>query len=425
MTESPATLPPWAARQAAVCLGILEQTIARVQQGEPADRALRAVMGDQKKYGSRDRRLFADTLFAWFRWRGAVAELPLARGLCTAWFLDARPWPPALEAVLLDLHLTVPDPLPDTTPLPERKSRAETVFNLQLPPLTTWLPPWIIEETADWTTPESLLETFITRPPAWLRVDHAARAELHDALLADGAAWAGDASPNAYAFDEPAKIHAWMHKHPDVMEIQDIASQQVARLCAPQPGQSWWDACCGAGGKSLQLLDESGRDLDLTCTDRREHVLREISRRGRKHGLARTRRYTLDLLKDPELPNIPFDGILVDAPCSGQGTWARNPDAPWRTAERDIRQYSRRQLKMLETVAPALKPGGRLVYAVCALTRSETTDVVQAFLTTRPAFTLTPVPHPLTGEPTNGTVRILPAQGSGDGMFIAVFTKNK
>jgi 16S rRNA (cytosine967-C5)-methyltransferase len=422
MTDS-SSLPPWASRQAAVCLSLLERAIQRVQQGEPADRALRAVMGDQKKYGSRDRRLFGDALFAWFRWYGAVRDIPLARGLCVAWYLDARPWAPALQAILLDLGLPCPDALDDATPVAERKTAAETAFGLTLTDPSAWLPEWIAPETADWTTPADLLNTFISRPPAWLRVDHAAREELHEALLADGAVWGGEASPNAYAFDDPGKIHAWLQKHGDVLEIQDIASQQVARLCAPASGQSWWDACCGAGGKSLQLLDESGRNLDLTCTDRREHVLREISRRGRKHGLARTRRYALDLLKDPELPNIPFDGILVDAPCSGQGTWARNPDAPWRTEERDIRQYARRQIKMLETVAPALKPGGKLVYAVCALTRSETTDVVKAFLTACPALALTPVPHPLTGEPTDGQVRILPAQGPGDGMFIAVFSK--
>ncbi|MCC5845536.1 MAG: RsmB/NOP family class I SAM-dependent RNA methyltransferase [Verrucomicrobia bacterium] len=419
----PPDLPPWASRQAAVCLSLLERAIQRVQQGEPADRALRAVMGDQKKYGSRDRRLFGDALFAWFRWYGAVREIPMARALCVAWYLDARPWVPALQAILNDLDLPCPEPVPENTPLAERKTLAEAAFGLSLSPVESWLPEWVFDETKAWTTPEALLNIFISRPPTWLRVDGEARTELHDALLADGAVWAGEAAPNAYAFDDPGKVHAWLHKHADVLEVQDIASQQVVRLCAPAAGQSWWDACCGAGGKSLQLLDESGRDLDLTCTDRREHVLREISRRGRKHGLARTRRYVLDLLKDPELPNIPFDGILVDAPCSGQGTWPRNPDAAWRTEERDIRQYSRRQLKMLEAVSPALKVGGRLVYSVCALTRSETTDVVEAFLITRPGFKLTPVAHPLTGEPTDGRVQILPGQGPGDGMFIAVFAK--
>lgn len=422
MTDS-AALPAWASRQAAVCLSLLERSIQRVQQGEPADRALRAVIGDQKKHGSRDRRLFADSLFAWFRWYGAVRDIPLARGLCVAWYLDARPWVPALQAILQDLGIPCPDTLNEDTSLAERKSSAEAVFGLTLAGLSAWLPEWVVRETADWSTAEALLNTFVSRPPAWLRVDHAARASLHKPLLADGAVWGGEASPNAYAFDDPGKIRAWLHAHGDSLEVQDIASQQVARLCAPAPGQSWWDACCGAGGKSLQLLDESGRNLDLTCTDRREHVLREISRRGRKHGLARTRRYALDLLKAPELPNIPFDGILVDAPCSGQGTWARNPDAAWRTQERDIRQYARRQLKMLETVAPALKSGGKLVYAVCALTRSETTGVVNGFLDAVPGFTLSATPHPLSGEPTDGQVRILPSQGPGDGMFIAVFIK--
>jgi 16S rRNA (cytosine967-C5)-methyltransferase len=88
----------------------------------------------------------------------------------------------------------------------------------------------------------------------------------------------------------------------------------VVRICDPQAGQKWWDACCGNGGKSLQLLDQAERNLDLTCTDRREEVLKELTRRGRRYGLSKVRRYALDLLKnDFQLPNVSFDGILPNA----------------------------------------------------------------------------------------------------------------
>lgn len=419
-----ATLPPWAARQASIALAILENVVGEVQQGQAADRGLRRILADQKKYGSRDRRFFGDLLFAWFRWRGAVAELPLALGACVAWYLDGREWPPALLALLEDLKRPVPEVLPENTAPTERKTAAETAFSLELPPVQAWLPDWVEAETAHVCPLEEMLAAFLHRPPTWLRLDREERTTLHDALIADGAEWAGERSPSAYAFRDPGKVHHWLQTHPDSVEIQDLASQQVARVCAPQPGQSWWDACCGAGGKSLHLLDESGRNLDLTCTDRREDALKEIARRGRRHGLARTRRYALDLLKSPILPNIAFDGILLDAPCSGQGTWSRNPDAPWRTALKDIRQHARRQLRMLETVAPALKSGGHLVYAVCSLTRSETLDVVAAFLKDHAEFQLTPMGHPLSGAPTDGQILIAPDQELGDGMFIARFVKS-
>ena len=423
MTSSPTDLPPWANRQAALTLGILEKVALKVSDGEPADRMLRRIIGDKKKYGSRDRRLFGDVVFTWFRWHGVVGGLPLARGLCVAWYLDATPWPPALSAILLDMGISEPDPLPPETPLQERKAAAEAVFDTTLPDLQHWVPDWVAKETAHLGPLEDRLHEILHRPPTWLRVDRQEQPALHEALLADGAAWAGDADPCAYAFDNPGKVHAWLQKHAEAIEIQDLASQQVARICDPAPESSWWDACAGAGGKALHLLDRSGRNMELTCTDKREQILSEITRRGRQHGLARVRRYALDLLKNPELPNLTFDGILLDAPCSGAGTWSRAPDTLWRTSEKDVQQLSRRQVRMLEAVLPPLKPGGKLIYAVCSLLQSETHGVIDAFLAAHPELTLVPTPHPLTGAATDGKIVITPTESKGDGMFIANMIK--
>lgn len=421
MSDPSPSLPKWAGRQAAILLGMLETVVERVQQGEAADRVLHTLIANKKQYGSRDRRLFGDAVFTWFRLRGAVADLPLARGLCVAWHLDARPASPAISAILQDIGWPDRAPLAPGLPLAERKAATEAAFELTLPDITAWIPPWVAELSIAPGTAMDRVEELLERPPTWLRVDLNARENLHEALLADGAVWAGETSPEAYAFTEPGKVRAWLQQHGDALEVHDLASQQVARLCAPAPGESWWDACCGAGGKSLHLLDLSGRTLDLTCTDRRGHILKELTKRGRRHGLANTRRYELDLLEKPELPNIAFDGILLDAPCSGAGTWSRSPDALWRTSEADIRQHGRRQARMLETVSPALKPGGRLVYSVCSLTRPETLEVVDGFLASHPGFQLQATPHPLTGEPTDGRIVITPVQSKGDGMFVAVF----
>jgi 16S rRNA (cytosine967-C5)-methyltransferase len=111
--------------------------------------------------------------------------------------------------------------------------------------------------------------------------------------------------------------------------------------------------------------------------------------------------------------------VLVDAPCSGVGTWARNPDARWRTDEKSIRSAAKRQRAILSHAATAVRPGGRLVYAVCTITRAETIDVVEAFNAQQPDFELVPFPHPLTGIETAGTVFIEPWQARCGAMFIA------
>lgn len=418
-------LPAWAPRQAAVVLAMLEATEEGVRGGQPADRVINQLIAGNKKYGSRDRRLIRDAVFCWFRWHGAVGNLPLVRGLCAAWALENRDWPPAMQAMLSELEWSAPDPREGETDPEAQKAAVENAFGISLSPVEEWLPAWWKTQTEHLGPFADRLQEHFQRPPTWLRVDGAAREALHEDLIKDGAEWAGEKAPLAYAFENPGKVNAWLKSRSDVVEVQDLSSQQVVRICDPKPGQTWWDACCGNGGKSLQLLDAAERNLDLTCTDRREDVLKELTRRGRRHGLSKVRRYALDLLKpDVQLPNLPFDGILLDAPCSGTGTWSRNPDAPWRTEASDVQQGHRRQLKLLNAVAPALRDGGILVYAVCSLCKTETLDVVEAFLGSSPDLKLLPFEHPLSGEQTDGTLSLLPKDTRADGMFIAKFRKS-
>jgi 16S rRNA (cytosine967-C5)-methyltransferase len=424
-------LPAWAPRQGAVILAMLEAVEAGVRESQPADRVLHKLLAGNKKYGSRDRRVISNAVFSWFRWHGAVGEHPLAKGLIAAWALEEVEWPPALLAIAEELGWS-PERLCEetvsaaetSTPLPERKTKVEALLSLQLTPVEAWLPGWWREETTHLGPFEDRLAEHVNRPPTWLRIDQDLQPVLHDSLLEDGAAWAGEAAPCAYAFSKPGSIKRWLDEHPKGIEIQDLASQQVARVCAPSPGQNWWDACAGSGGKSLHLLDLAEKNLDLTCTDKRDTALRNLVKRARAHGLGKLRHYELDLTsKDLQAPNLPLDGILVDAPCTGTGTWSRNPDGAWRTEEKDVRQAARRQLAMLENVSGSVPEGKVLVYAVCSLTRSETREVVDTFCSTVPGFELDPFPHPLSGALTDGTVTLLPGDLQADGMFIARFIR--
>ncbi len=416
-------LPSWAPRQAALLLEILEQVVEAVREGHPADRTLHGILSKQRKFGSRDRRLIGDAVFAWFRWHGATADLPYDQGLCAAWAMEQREWPVALQSMMEQLGWDVPEAKTEEPSLDRARTEVEDRFGITLSPVSEWLPDWYQQETAHLGTWEERIRDHLIRPPTWLRVDKSRQAELHPMLLEKGAEWAGDSSPCSYSFEKPGVVNQLMREQGDALEIQDLGSQQVARICDPHPGQTWWDACCGAGGKSLQLLDLADRNLDLTCTDKRETVLKELVKRGRQHGTAKVRRYALDLLNPPLLPNIEFDGILIDAPCTGTGTWSRNPDDAWRTEKKDVNQHARRQEQMIQTVLPVLKNGGTLVYAVCSITHTETEKVVKNALEQNPALELAPFPHPLTGDLTDGTLLLLPAETKGDGMFVAKFVK--
>ena len=156
----------------------------------------------------------------------------------------------------------------------------------------------------------------------------------------------------------------------------------------------------------------------ILATDVRSGSLEALQKRakGRRRNMIVCRAW--DGTRDPA-PGQCFDGVLIDAPCSGIGTWARNPDARWRTTERDIAQRRIVQEQLLLAGADKVRLGGRLVYAVCTLTQAETQAVITGFLGARSDFKLEPTLHPLTGRPAPGKVWIWPWEADSNGMFIA------
>ncbi len=210
--------------------------------------------------------------------------------------------------------------------------------------------------------------------------------------------------------------------HAGKYEVQDIASQAVALIAAPETGADWWDACAGAGGKALQLADLIGRSGKVFATDVREEALKECKKRSRADGISNVRIQLHNLAEDAPFTKE-FDGVLVDAPCSGWGTWSRSPDARWRSDPRDPAQKRNLQLRMLKNATACVKSGGLLVFAVCTFTKEETVEVTKRFLADHSTFSLEPFEHPLTGEATDGALQIWPWDGPGDGMYIARFRK--
>ena len=196
------------------------------------------------------------------------------------------------------------------------------------------------------------------------------------------------------------------------VEIQDLGSQLILAAVGPEPGGRWLDACAGAGGKSLQLAALLGADGRVEAHDVRPEALAELSRRSLRAGLGRR-------ISQPRTLTGSYDGVLVDAPCSGTGTWRRAPHLKWVTTPADVATCARRQLKLLGHFARFVGPGGRLVYATCSLCRSENEEVLQRFLSSHPAFAPARWAHPFSGQPRGGGLLFWPAAHDGDGFFAA------
>lgn len=263
------------------------------------------------------------------------------------------------------------------------------------------------------------LATLQRRAPLWVRAQGADPEKLWDELRAAGLKpWVHRRILHAARLDPDVDVYHLPAYQRGELEIQDLASQAVGLACDPEPGERWWDACAGAGGKSLQLASIMTGKGVIVATDRHDGRLKEAVRRARKSPF---RNVTTKLWDGHHVVGKAgrYDGALVDAPCSGIGTWRRNPDARWLFEAGSVGRLAELQSQLLNTAAGGVKVGGTLVYSVCTPTPAETTQVLRSFLDRRKDFRLDPFAHPLTGDPTDGTVTIWPAAADSDLMFIA------
>ncbi|MFA5120152.1 RsmB/NOP family class I SAM-dependent RNA methyltransferase [Zavarzinia sp.] len=226
-----------------------------------------------------------------------------------------------------------------------------------------------------------------------------------------------------------ARTRAWRE---GLVEVQDEASQLAALLLGARAGERVLDLCAGAGGKTLAIaaaMENKGR---LIATDADERRLEEAVTRLRRNDVHNVTRRAVGAEGDAWLSRHKggFDRVLVDAPCTGTGTFRRNPDAKWRSSPEELTHLTALQGKLLARAAALVKPGGRLVYATCSVLAEEDEDQIDAFLAAHPEFRPVPLaeawaavgsPRP---APVAGPYLLLsPARHSTDGFFAAVLER--
>jgi 16S rRNA (cytosine967-C5)-methyltransferase len=259
-------------------------------------------------------------------------------------------------------------------------------------------------------------------PRLWLRARRGTGQELCQ-TLGDARVFGQGRQADALEYQGRADLFRLPGFHAGEFELQDLSSQAVGWLCDPRPGETWWDACAGEGGKLLHLSDLMQNRGLLWGSDRVPWRLQRLKRRAAR---ARVFNYRAALWDgSPRLPTkTRFDGVLVDAPCSGLGTWQRNPHARWTTTPEDVEELGVLQATLLANAAASVKPGGKLVYAVCTMTLQETTAVADGFEQRFPNFVPLSLPHPL--QPASAPSRhiwIWPQACGSNGMFIAVWRR--
>ena len=237
------------------------------------------------------------------------------------------------------------------------------------------------------------------------------------------------ATPDGVRLPPATPVESWDAYREGKIEVQDAGSQIAAWAVRAAPGETIVDLCAGAGGKTLALAaDMANRGRIIACDTDRGRLSR-LSPRAQRAGAAIVEPVLLDPGKEVE-GIAPWrgkaDAVLVDAPCSGTGTWRRNPEARWRLGETLLAQHVALQARLLDLAATLVAPGGRLVYAVCSLLDAEGADQVAGFLARNGpknggkngVWRADALALPA-GRPQGQGVRLTPYHDGTDGFFIA------
>lgn len=361
---------------------------------QPLDRAaprrLQAALAD-RRFGSRDRRFYRELLLTAVRLARALPD-PAA---------DEAAWAARLARACADTK--------ETAAFRAAFAAPELVLP-ELAPLDL-APAWFAAECDTGRDPAEDAAALLARAPVWVRIQTDRPADVFAEWSERGwTALPHPALPDAWKLPPETDAASCETYRSGRYEIQDAGSQRILAdlgLPARSPGPRWLDACAGAGGKTLQLARLLGPSARIDAADIRPRALDELRARAARAGLsARIRAIA------PDAAGLGYDAVLVDAPCSGGGTWRRSPHLMACTTPADLADTARLQSALLDQNAPRVRPGGWLVYATCSIFRTENRAVTDAFLARHPEFS--PLAPPAT---------LPPGVEDNDGFYHAAFVR--
>lgn len=385
-------MTPAARAQAAIEL--LDSIVAAARDsGAAADTLIARYFAERRYAGSKDRRAVRELVYAAIR---RLGERP-ASGRAAMLTLAAED--PEIAA-LFDGVGHGPAPIG-----PNEKAAEPGIA-----------PEWILTRLRESGLDGGELSALIDRAPLDIRINW-----LQPAPLPIEAAVPIPGLPDALRLPSGTNIETLDAYKDGAIEVQDAGSQIVTLAARAAPGTRIVDLCAGAGGKTLTLAALMGNEGVLLATDTDRARLSRLVPRAARAGATIVETRLLNPGHEAEMLadwSDSADCVLIDAPCSGTGTWRRNPEARWRLTPDRIARLAQAQRHVLEIGATLVKPGGALVYIVCSLLDEEGAGQVSAFLTDHPGWRAAPLVLPA-GRPHGAGVRLTPAHDATDGFFVA------
>lgn len=442
----PADRPERPLREDLVLQACLEAYGAVRHEGRLSDRALEFTLRHKKHLYSNERRAVAERVYAllrrqltvdWLleRMRRDFPKLPASRQDALR-FAASRLLDGEDSAYVARTTGIAPEDLSALDRFTQARTQLAALPAKERFPIEASLPPFLAEKfVREYGAEASAAAAAINaRAPLTARVNglKVDREGLIQKLVAEGVLCRETPlSPLGVFLETRVNAFSLQPFQDGLFELQDEGSQLLGMLVDAPPTRVV-DACAGAGGKTLQLAVQMKNRGELFAFDVDEGRLDEMRRRARRAGVHNVRTRLIPAEGEAARAAVAdlaglADRVLVDAPCSGSGTFRRKPDARYRLTPDSLAQYAARQRALLDRFAPLVKPGGQLVYGTCSVLREENEDVVASFLSTHPEFTLMPIATRLgaLGEKLgkDGFLRLAPHLHGTDGFFGAILVR--
>jgi 16S rRNA (cytosine967-C5)-methyltransferase len=343
-------------------LKTFDSIISTFDRKEPFARFLGQYFKDNKQMGSSDRRIASRLTYNFFRLGNACKELPDHQRLALAEFL--------CEEDSDFATLLLPELEDETKKSLENKiNYCEENFDFTLESLFP-----LSESISDRIEKSSFFKSHFIQPDLFIRIHPGSEAVVGSTLKKYDVSFK-ELDKNVFAFVNGAKLDQ-IREIQGKYEVQDYSSQLTSQLFNAAEGESWWDACAGSGGKSILLMHQHPK-VRLLVSDIRNSILKNLDERFTKAGISQYRRKINDLTKENSiLKDELFDGIILDVPCSGSGTWGRTPEMLTSFDSTKLEHYSNLQKEIVTNVIRHLKPGKPLVYITCSVYKQENEELI-------------------------------------------------
>ncbi|AWM14848.1 methyltransferase domain-containing protein [Flavobacterium sp. NRK F10] len=393
---------------------VIDALLEIFNEGEYADKVVAKVLKRDKRWGSKDRKFVAETIYEIVRWKRLYAEIAEVKEPFTrdnVWRLFA------VWAVLRGIAL--PDwKYFENTPVRRIKGKFDELSKTRK----------FKESIPDWMDELGVKEL---GEPVWSKEIHAqnqqaevilrvntlktTKEQLRSILMDENdieTSFLKDYN-DALLLKERANVFLTRAFKEGLFEVQDASSQLVAYFLDVEPGMRVVDTCAGAGGKTLHLASLMKNKGQLIAMDIYESKLKQLKTRAKRNGVHNVDFRVIDSTKVIKKLHEKADRVLIDAPCSGLGVLKRNPDSKWKLQPEFVENIKKTQAEVLENYSKIVKPGGKLVYATCSVLPSENQEQIKHFLNSEAGKNFTFVKDQ----------KVLAHESGFDGFYMALLTR--